>query len=74
MNSDQIENMPANLEGDYCEFRARIRERLAESLENGDVIADMKTIYGDFLRALSHTLDEYEAPAGTLEAITQENA
>jgi hypothetical protein len=74
MNSDQIENMPASLEGDYCEFRARIRERLAESLENGDVISDMKTIYGDFLRALSHTLDEYEAPAGTLEAITQENA
>ena len=63
--------MPAALEGDYCEFRERIRERLTESLENGDVIADMKTIYGDFMRALSHTLDEYESPEGTLESITE---
>ena len=71
MNANQIESMPAALEGDYCEFRERIRERLTESLENGDVIADMKTIYGDFMRALSHTLDEYEAPEGTLESITE---
>jgi len=41
-----------------------------DSLENGDVLADMRTLYGDFLRALSHTLAEYEAPAGTLEKIT----
>jgi len=34
----------------------------------------MKTIHGDFLRALSHTLDEYEAPAGTLEAITHQES
>jgi hypothetical protein len=70
MTANEIEMMPALLESDYCEFRARIRERLQEALENGYVIEDMKTIYGDFMRALSHTLDEYEAPDGTLEEIT----
>jgi hypothetical protein len=70
MTSKQIESIPARLESDYEEFLDRARAQLTDSLENGDVVADMRALYGDFLRALSHTLAEYEAPAGTLEAIT----
>ena len=70
MNENQIESMPARLEGDYCEFRARMRETLAEALENGDAVAAMQTMLGDFLRAMSHTLAEYDAPEGILEAAT----
>lgn len=70
MTSNEIESLPAVLESHYCLFRDMIREALAESLENGDVIPDMQKIRGDFYRALSHTLDEYHAPAGTLEEIT----
>ena len=69
MNSKQIELIPAALEGDYADFRTRIRERLADSLENGDAIIDMKLIYGDFLRAMSHTLEEFDAPEGMLERV-----
>ena len=70
MTSNEIESLPAVLEAHYCLFRGMIREALAESLENGDVIPDMQKIRGDFYRALSHTLDEYDAPAGTVEEIT----
>ena len=73
MTSDQIESLPAVLESHYCMFREIIREALAESLENGDAITDMKKIRGDFYRALSHTLDEYDAPKGTIEEITNES-
>ena len=70
MTSNQIESIPARLESDYEEFLNRARAQLADSLENGDVVGDMRALYGDFLRALAHTLAEYEAPAGTLEKIT----
>jgi hypothetical protein len=70
MTSKQIESIPARLESDYEEFLDRARAQLTDSLENGDVVADMRALYGDFLRALAHTLAEYEAPAGTLESIT----
>ena len=70
MTSNEIESMPAVLESHYCLFRSIIRDALAESLENGDVIKDMSELRGDFYRALSHTLDEYDAPFGALEMIT----
>ena len=70
MTSKQIESIPSRLESDYAEFLDRARAQLTNSLENGDVVADMRALYGDFLRALAHTLAEYEAPAGTLEKIT----
>lgn len=70
MTANQIENTPAALEGDYCEFRTRIRETLPQALENGDAVAAMQTMLGDFLRAMSHTLDEYGAPDGVLESVT----
>ena len=70
MTSNEIESLPAVLEANYCMFSDIIREALRESLENGNVISDMQKIRGDFYRALSHTLDEYHAPAGTLEEIT----
>lgn len=70
MTSNEIESLPAALESHYGLFRSIIREALAESLENGDAIADMQKIRGDFYRALSHTLDEYDAPAGSIEEIT----
>ena len=70
MTSNEIESLPAVLESHYFMFRDIISESLRESLENGDVIPDMQKIRGDFYRALSHTLDEYDAPAGTLEEIT----
>jgi hypothetical protein len=59
---EQIELMPALLESDYCEFRTRCREALSDSLENGDAIQRMKTIYGDFMRAFLHTMEEYDTP------------
>ena len=62
--------MPALLESNYCEFRARIRETLADALENGDAVKSMQTILGDFMRALNHTLEEYDAPKTTLEEVT----
>jgi hypothetical protein len=71
MNENQIESMPAWLESNYGMMREICRAQLADSLENGDVIGDMKALYGDFMRAMSHTLGEYEAPAGTLESITE---
>jgi hypothetical protein len=70
MNSNQIESLPALLESNYSVLRGIVRDQIKESLENGDVITDMRHIYGDFMRALSHTLDEYEAPEGILESIT----
>lgn len=70
MTSNEIESLPAVLEANYCMFSDIISEALRESLKNGDVISDMKKIRGDFYRALSHTLDEYAAPAGTVEEIT----
>jgi hypothetical protein len=70
MTSNEIESLPAHLESNYCIFRDIIRDALAESLENGNAVTDMRTLRGDFYRALSHTLDEYSAPLGTLEAIT----
>jgi hypothetical protein len=71
MTSNEIESLPAVLESNYCIFRDIIRDALSEALENGDAVTDMRTLRGDFYRALSHTLDEYSAPAGTIEAITQ---
>jgi len=71
MTEEQIESMPALLESNYCEFRERIRETLSDALENGDAIVAMKTIYGDFMRALSHTLGEYDAPDKMLDQITK---
>jgi hypothetical protein len=70
MTENQIESMPARLEGDYCQFRELIRERLSEALGNGDAVAEMQTMLGDFMRAMSHTLGEYDAPTGTLEQVT----
>jgi len=70
MNSNEIETLPAHLESNYCLFRDIIRATLSEALANGDAVADMQKLRGDFYRALSHTLDEYSAPAGTIEAIT----
>jgi len=70
MNENDIESIPALLRGDYCKFRAHWDQMIAESLENGDVETDAQLMLGDFLRAMSHALDAYHAPAGTLEAIT----
>ena len=70
MTSNEIESLPAVLESHYGLFRGIIRDALAEALENGDAVTDMQKLRGDFYRALSHTLDEYGAPAGTIEAIT----
>ena len=68
---EKIEAMPALLESDYSEFRARIRETLADALENGDAVKSMQTILGDFMRALNHTLEEYDAPKTTLGKVTE---
>jgi len=70
MTSNEIESLPAHLESNYCIFRNIIGDAISEALENGDAVTDMRTLRGDFYRALSHTLDEYSAPAGTIEAIT----
>jgi hypothetical protein len=70
MNENQIESLPAALESDYGIFRNVIRERLSDALENGDAIQAGRVLIGDMLRALSHTLNEYDAPDGTLETIT----
>jgi hypothetical protein len=70
MTSNEIESLPADLESHYGFFRSIIRATLSEALANGDAVADLQKVRGDFYRALSHTLDEYSAPAGTLEAIT----
>jgi hypothetical protein len=72
MNENQIESMPAWLESNYGMLRDITRAQLADSLENGNVIEDMRALYGDFMRALSHTLGEFEAPAGMLEEITRQ--
>jgi hypothetical protein len=71
MTSNEIESLPALLESHYCIFRDIIRDALYEALLNGDAVEDMQKLRGDFYRALSHTLDEYNAPAGTIEEITQ---
>ena len=65
----QIESLPAHLENNYCTFCETVRETLKESLENGDAVAEMQTLLGDFLRALSHTLEEVDAPKNTLNDI-----
>jgi hypothetical protein len=70
MTENQIELLPALLESNYGLFRGIIRDALTESLENGDAIKDMRHIYGDFMRALSHTLNEYDCPPGTIETVT----
>lgn len=70
MTTDQAEEIPALLESNYCMFRQIVREALKESLENGDAIRDMRLVYGDFMRALAHTLNEYEAPDGTMDIVT----
>jgi len=61
--------LPAFLEGDYCEFRARCREALSDSLENGDPLQRMKTIHGDFMRAFLHTLKEYDTPQKVIDQL-----
>ena len=70
MTSNEIESLPAVLESHYCMFSDIISEALRESLENGDVISDMRKIRGDFYRALRDTLQEWHAPDGTIEEIT----
>jgi hypothetical protein len=73
MTENEIESMPALLESNYGQFREIIRAELAEALENGDAIGDMRILYGDFMRALSHTLNEYAAPAESIGDITRIN-
>ncbi len=70
MTSNEIELLPAVFESNYGFFRSIIRHALSEALQNGDPVAEMQKLRGDFYQALSHTLDEYSAPAGTIEAIT----
>ena len=70
MTADQAEEIPADLESNYCLFREILRDALRESLENGDTMNDMRSIYGDFMRAMAHTLDEYGASSGTMEIVT----
>jgi hypothetical protein len=67
---DWLDVRRALLEINYGMFRDICRAQIQDSLENGDAIGDMRALYGDFMRALSHTLGEFEAPAGTLEEIT----
>jgi len=71
MNHQQIESLPCSLESHYCEFRERIRAELSDALENGDAELAMRKMYGDFMHALIHTLDEYDAPSHMLERITK---
>lgn len=71
MKTTEIQAMPATLESSYGLFRDIIREVLAESLENGDAITDMRQLRGDFYHALNDTLDEFCAPTGSIEAITK---
>jgi hypothetical protein len=63
---EQIESLPAHLESNYCTFRESIRETLAEALENGDAVKSLQYLVGDFMRALNHTLEEFDAPENTL--------
>ena len=70
MTADQADQIPADLESNYFLFRGVIRDALRESLENGDPRNDMRFIYGDFMRAMAHTLRDYDAPAGTMEIVT----
>ena len=69
ITSDKIETLPAHLESNYCTFRESIRETLAEALENGDAIKSLQSLVGDFMRALNHTLEEYDAPENTLHDV-----
>ena len=71
MTHQQIESLPCSPESHYCEFRERIREELKDALENGDAETAMRKIYSDFMHALIHTLDEYDAPSHMLEKITR---
>jgi DUF917 family protein len=71
MTNQQIEAMPALRESNYDSFVFIISDALCESLENGDVIADMKTIRADFYHALKDALDGFSAPEGTIEQITR---
>jgi hypothetical protein len=66
ITSDKIESLPADLESNYCTFRESIRETLSEAIENGDAVKSLQTLVGDFMRALSHTLEEFHAPENTL--------
>lgn len=69
ITSDKIESLPAHLEANYGSFRESIRETLSESLENGDAIKSLQSLVGDFMRALNHTLEEYDAPENTLNDV-----
>lgn len=69
LTSEQIENLPAHLESNYCAFRESIRETLQEALENGDAVKSLQTLVGDFFRALNHTLEEFDAPENTLNDV-----
>ena len=69
ITAEQIELLPAALELNYFTFRESIRDSLEEALESGDAVRDMQTCLGDFMRALSHTMNEYGAPEGTLEQV-----
>ena len=66
---EKIKALPAHLESNYCTFRESIRETLTESLENGDAIKSLQSLVGDFMRALNHTLEEYDAPENTLNDV-----
>jgi len=69
LTSQQIENLPAHLESNYCTFRELIRETLQESLENGDAVKSLQSLLGDFLLALNHTIVEFDAPENTLNQV-----
>ena len=69
LTPQQIENLPAHLESNYCTFRESIRETLAEALENGDAVKSLQNLLGDFLRALNHTIEEFDAPENTLNQV-----
>jgi hypothetical protein len=71
MTYNQIDSLPCSLESHYCEFRTRIREELSDALENGDAATAMRKMYGDFMHALAHTLEQYDAPSHMLETITK---
>ena len=69
LTPQQIESLPAHLESNYCTFRESIRDTLKESLENGDAVNSLQTLLGDFLRALNHTIEEFDAPENTLNDV-----
>jgi hypothetical protein len=66
---EQIENLPAHFESNYCAFREAISETLTEALENGDAVKSLQCLVGDFFRALNHSLEEFDAPKNTLNDV-----